>query len=366
MFIYTVQPGDTLSTIAARFGTTVQQLVEINNLADPNYIWVGQTLRIPTDGTDTQPSPQPTGGTYVTKIINGLRYELRTNRRRYERGERVLITFRKCNITNRRIVLNYNTGQRFDIVALRNGREVWRWSDGQFFTQVTSRVVLQPGECQEFSATWDLRNKQGNYVALDDFTLRAFNVARELRNQFIDTVIEVVRRAPGPTPPGPGPCPRTNMVRDPSIERWEDRYTPIVWNGTNVFNTRAAHSGTYAAELGYIADRQAVLSQRLDASPNRIYRITFWGMEHVRPGRQGRFAMEVEIFVYNSAGRLIGRVDPVYVPESLPNTTYQQFSFTTGVLPAGADEMELRFVFRPQSGNDNSVRIDDVEVVCVR
>jgi len=45
--IYTIQPGDTLSAIAARFGTTVARLVELNQIDNPNLIEVGQPLLIP-------------------------------------------------------------------------------------------------------------------------------------------------------------------------------------------------------------------------------------------------------------------------------------------------------------------------------
>ncbi|ULT56614.1 LysM peptidoglycan-binding domain-containing protein [Neobacillus drentensis] len=44
---YTVQPGDTLSKIAARFGATVKDLVKLNNIENPNLIYVGQILRLP-------------------------------------------------------------------------------------------------------------------------------------------------------------------------------------------------------------------------------------------------------------------------------------------------------------------------------
>lgn len=43
---YTVQSGDTLSGIAAKFGTTWQNLAQKNGLANPNVIYVGQTLTI--------------------------------------------------------------------------------------------------------------------------------------------------------------------------------------------------------------------------------------------------------------------------------------------------------------------------------
>jgi LysM repeat protein len=44
---YVVQPGDTLYSIAARFGTTVHALVVANNLPGPDMIYVGQILNVP-------------------------------------------------------------------------------------------------------------------------------------------------------------------------------------------------------------------------------------------------------------------------------------------------------------------------------
>lgn len=44
---YTVVSGDTLSGIAARFGTTVAVLVSANNITNPNLIYPGQVLVIP-------------------------------------------------------------------------------------------------------------------------------------------------------------------------------------------------------------------------------------------------------------------------------------------------------------------------------
>lgn len=44
---YTVKANDTLSGIAARFGTTVAALAAANNIADPSLIRIGQVLIIP-------------------------------------------------------------------------------------------------------------------------------------------------------------------------------------------------------------------------------------------------------------------------------------------------------------------------------
>lgn len=43
---YTVRPGDTLSSIAGRFGTSVGELASINNISNPNLIYPGQVLRL--------------------------------------------------------------------------------------------------------------------------------------------------------------------------------------------------------------------------------------------------------------------------------------------------------------------------------
>lgn len=43
---YTVQSGDYLDKIAKHFGTTVNQLVAWNNIANPDLIYAGQTIRV--------------------------------------------------------------------------------------------------------------------------------------------------------------------------------------------------------------------------------------------------------------------------------------------------------------------------------
>ena len=44
---YIIQPGDTLSKIAAQFGTTVEELCKLNDIEDPDMIYAGALLNLP-------------------------------------------------------------------------------------------------------------------------------------------------------------------------------------------------------------------------------------------------------------------------------------------------------------------------------
>lgn len=49
---YIVKKGDTLTAIARRCNTSVNILVELNNIKNPNKIIVGQVLNLPTTPDD--------------------------------------------------------------------------------------------------------------------------------------------------------------------------------------------------------------------------------------------------------------------------------------------------------------------------
>ena len=49
-FVYVIKPGDCLSVLAQRYGTTVATLCEINNIKNPDLIYAGHKLLIPYKG----------------------------------------------------------------------------------------------------------------------------------------------------------------------------------------------------------------------------------------------------------------------------------------------------------------------------
>ncbi len=69
--VYVVRAGDTLGRIAARYGVSVASLANANGIANPNRIYVGQRLVIPGgSGSPSAPAPSPapaTGGIYIVQ-----------------------------------------------------------------------------------------------------------------------------------------------------------------------------------------------------------------------------------------------------------------------------------------------------------
>ena len=68
---YVVRWGDTLSRIARQFGTTVQAIAALNGIVNPNLIYAGTTLRIPTGGTTPPTVTPPPGQVTVYTVVRG-------------------------------------------------------------------------------------------------------------------------------------------------------------------------------------------------------------------------------------------------------------------------------------------------------
>jgi len=78
---YTVRSGDTLSTIADKFNTTVEKIQAFNSLGNSDELQVGQVLEIPASGSTPNPTntprptetfvPGPTPGTVLHVVQSG-------------------------------------------------------------------------------------------------------------------------------------------------------------------------------------------------------------------------------------------------------------------------------------------------------
>ncbi|TET96063.1 MAG: LysM domain-containing protein [Anaerolineales bacterium] len=59
---YQIQTGDTLETIAAQFNSTAEAIAELNEIEDPNTIFVGQIILVPVDIATPTPTFTPVAG----------------------------------------------------------------------------------------------------------------------------------------------------------------------------------------------------------------------------------------------------------------------------------------------------------------
>ncbi len=57
--VYIVQPGDTLSSIARKYNISMEDLMRANDIANPDYVQLGQELKIPIGGLPAD-TPTPT------------------------------------------------------------------------------------------------------------------------------------------------------------------------------------------------------------------------------------------------------------------------------------------------------------------
>lgn len=69
--IYVVKKGDTLYRIAKRYHTTATELQRINGISDPTKLAVGQELKVPKPGSAKPSAPTPGPGTKVYVVKQG-------------------------------------------------------------------------------------------------------------------------------------------------------------------------------------------------------------------------------------------------------------------------------------------------------
>lgn len=130
---YVVQRGDTLSGIAIRYNTTVAELAGINNIKNPNLIYIGQTLKIVTNSTIPEDETHATSciiytvksgdtlskialkyGTTVQKILSNNMIE---NPNLIYAGQKIKI----CKLEEEGTVYIVKSGDTLWAIALRYG-----------------------------------------------------------------------------------------------------------------------------------------------------------------------------------------------------------------------------------------------------
>jgi hypothetical protein len=69
------------------------------------------------------------------------------------------------NMSDKLLPFRFSSGQTYDfVISDAGGKEVWRWSKGQFFTQVVRSDSIRPNDKWRFDAKWDGRDSDGNKI----------------------------------------------------------------------------------------------------------------------------------------------------------------------------------------------------------
>jgi len=164
---YTIQPGDTLSKIAAQFGVSVAALSAINDISDPSMIPVGQVLVIPSSDyvvpeptaapplatavseTAPQPTPvpEPTQAPAPAPAPEALTIEVVSLTSPIRPGANASLTIRTAPSAPCTITVYYKSGasQAAGLGpqnANAEGLATWRWKVGTRTTPGLWRIVV--------------------------------------------------------------------------------------------------------------------------------------------------------------------------------------------------------------------------------
>lgn len=140
--IYVVQQGDSLFGIALRYNVTVQQLMDANNLTNPDFVFSGQRLQIPTAGATPSAAANSTPET-----APGSGLTLRVEQPGNLAEEQVLIVNESNNAVN---LQGWTLGKV-------NG-PVYALGDLPLFPGGSVRIHSESGDDDSLNLYWDLAN----------------------------------------------------------------------------------------------------------------------------------------------------------------------------------------------------------------
>ena len=95
---------------------------------------------------------------------NTLRLSITTSKAAYPLGEPIKLSLAVKNISEHHVTLTFASSKQYDFIVTREGHELWKWSNGQMFAMVLTRLVLDPQESRSFEADWLQTDRTGQQV----------------------------------------------------------------------------------------------------------------------------------------------------------------------------------------------------------
>jgi len=111
----------------------------------------------------------------IGPVIEDTVATLTTNKKVYNVGEDVEMTVVLQNRSNELIDLLFKSGQTYDFIVKKmpEGKEVWRWSEGRFFTEAIWTMFLEPGERKTYVIKWDQKDNNSQQVEPGTYKIEA-------------------------------------------------------------------------------------------------------------------------------------------------------------------------------------------------
>lgn len=101
-------------------------------------------------------------------------------------NEKKIAHLRLYNLSQESVRLNFGSGQRYDLYLLKDDQEVWRWSDGKFFTMALAQLEVKPGESLEYDVELPVDLETGEYILSGE--LATVPVSLELNEIYIEVI----------------------------------------------------------------------------------------------------------------------------------------------------------------------------------
>lgn len=117
-------------------------------------------------GPRTRTEPTASNPRSPADVITGLATSLDVSV-----DSRVSLALHVTNATDKKVELKFPSGQTHDFVVIdAAGRELWRWSAEQMFTQALRNKLLGARETVTYVERWEPAGKRGTFTAIATLT----------------------------------------------------------------------------------------------------------------------------------------------------------------------------------------------------
>jgi hypothetical protein len=112
----------------------------------------------------------------IGPMVNDVFATLVTNKKVYGVGEEIEMTIVLQNKSDESLDLTFTSGQTYDFVIKKmpEDKEIWRWSEGMFFTEAIWTMVLDSTERKTFVVKWDQKDIDSKSVEPGTYKIEAF------------------------------------------------------------------------------------------------------------------------------------------------------------------------------------------------